>query len=303
MALVCVVGWVPNDPEIVNSAADDGDPGPNQDNLYVTHATDAWTYSLGGVLVAVLDSGCNATHPELVGKIWSQYDFVGEDPIAEDTLGHGTAVTGVLAANTNNAYGMAGAAPQARVLCGKVDSVNVVGTPEDLKQGIRWAHDSGARAINMSIVEQPYDQELADLIAEVSQDTVLVAAAGNYQGYQESVYPAAYPGVLAVAGTTEGGLFAWPGSNWGPYVDISAPAVKVWALSYAGGCCNDNGAGTSLASPQVAAAAAVDFAKDPKKSAEQVRADLLSSAQDRENTGYDEHFGWGLVDFKAAMSS
>lgn len=265
----------------------------------------AWNRSLGGTRVAVLDSGCYKGHLELnEGKVVAQTDKYYNDGIANDENGHGTHVTSILAADTNNGVGISGGAPGARILCAKVMSNSGSSTTDVVMEGMRWAKANGARVINMSLGGGSYQQSFADLTASMySSGIFVVAASGNDNAYRRAYYPAAYPGVMAVAGTERDGTGRYltqnGGSNWGPYVDIAAPGESIWGASISG----SNGYvlynGTSMATPHVAAAGAILASKGARAPA--IFKSLRATADDRGARGRDNVYGSGLVDFHGGL--
>lgn len=293
---VSELAWPPNDPEFRQG---------RQENLRAVDALRAWNVSRGGVRVAVLDSGCYTAHVELnEGKVVAQYDFWYGDTRADDQNGHGTHVASILAADTNNGLGIAGGAPNARLLCAKITSDTGTTTDRRMLDGLQWALDNNAKVVNLSIAGGYHNQAVENKMRQLYDAGVFVAAAaGNEDTYKEADYPAAYPGVMAVAGTTRDGTSrfstSYGGSNRGPYVDLAAPGVDVRG-AYVGGKNVYRGlTGTSMATPHVSAAAALLAAKGRPVGA--IHRQLKLSADDRGVSGRDNAFGHGLVDFHGAL--
>lgn len=278
-----------------------------QDNLKAVDAPQAWDISRGAnVRVAVLDTGCFAGHPELDGgKVAAQTDVYYGDGVADDRNGHGTHVASVLAADTNNRLGIAGAAPEAKVLCAKVLSDSGTGNTRTLLAGLRWARDNGARVVNLSVVGGGYQESEARAFRDLHAGGIFVAAAaGNEYSYRKAVYPAAYPGVTAVTATRRDGTGRWVsgryGSNRGPYIDVAAPGGSIWGAGV-GKPRYRQQSGTSLATPHVSAGAAL-LAAEGAGSAEITTA-IRGAAVDRGANGRDDVFGYGLVNYAAALHS
>jgi subtilisin family serine protease len=141
-------------------------------------------------------------HPEFAGRIVSGYDFVNEDADASDDQGHGTHVAGILAAAMDNGHGSVGIAPGVRIMPVKVINASGSGLWSDIAQGIVYAADHGAQIINLSLGGPVASQVLSDAVRYAAErGAFLVAAAGNAAS-SSPFYPAAYPEVLAVSGTT-----------------------------------------------------------------------------------------------------
>ena len=266
---------------------------------------------LAGVRVAVIDSGVDGTHPELKGRIAAARSFVSGSALV-DTQGHGTFVAGLIAAQTNDGVGIAGLAPPAELLVAKVVGPQRSIPVEAEAKAIRWAVARGARVINMSLggLRDPsdpsrdtYSRLEADAIAyAVSKGVLVVAAVGNSdqspaQPWPYASWPAALPHVLGVSALSrKGGSPEF--SNRDPqFNDIAAPGQGIFsllplALTASHAECLEQGysscgpeeyrsaEGTSFATPQVSAAAAVLFATMPTLSGEQVLALLEESAVD-----------------------
>jgi subtilisin family serine protease len=301
--------------------------------LDADRAFDAWNTvpSLAPVRVAVIDSGVDLGHPELRGRIAAARSFVGGT--AQDTEGHGTFVAGEIAAALDNRLGIAGIAFPARLLVAKVLHKDGSIDPAEEAEAIRWAVAHGARVINLSIggIRDPLDSSV-DLFSPEERDAVadavragalVVASVGNgdlapREPWPYASYPAALPHVLGVAAYARDGsspVF----SNGDPlYVDLAAPGTEILstiprALSTRG-CANRGystcgpkdlreGDGTSFAAPQVAAAAALLFAVNPKLRPDQVSRILESSARDLGSSGRDSRTGWGKLDIAAAIDA
>jgi subtilisin family serine protease len=298
--------------------------------------------ALDRVTVAVIDSGIDATHPELTGRILEAKSFVG-GRARVDPLGHGTFVAGILAAEIDNGIGIAGLAPTADLLVAKVVTPSRAIPVEAEAKAIRWAADNGAQVINMSLgaVRDPIDPNRdsfsrleADAVAyAVSKGAVVVAAVGNAdqaptKPWRYASYPAALPHVLGVSAITQAGAVP-KFSNRDPiYNDLAAPGDEILStfprpLTARFPACSEQGysscgpdeyreaQGTSFATPQVSAAAAVLLAVRPGLRSEQVTAILERSAVDLDveggcvpcNSGRDELSGWGRLDVAAALAS
>ncbi len=253
----------------------------------------------------MVDTGIDANHPDLKGKVIAQHDFVHNDGTANDTAGHGTHVAGTIAASTNNGVGVAGGCPRCRLLAARVLAKNG-GYDSDIARGIVWSANNGARVINLSLGGAAYSTALKRAVDYAyNKGAVVVAAAGN-TGNGTYHYPAAYPDVIAVAATDSADRRA-SFSSYGNWVDVAAPGVDIlstyprWLESnfYEPGYKFMEG--TSMASPHVAALAGLLAAQGRSKS--EIRFRLLSTADDIGPEGRDRYTGAGLIDAAKAVES
>jgi serine protease len=281
----------------------------------------AWQYSVGaGVLVAVLDSGVDATHPDLLGQVLPGIDLVdgATKDGRSDPVGHGTTVAALIAGRSDDSSGVVGIAPQARILPIRVlDTGNKYDDAVVVARGLRWAVDRGASVVNLSLGGAARSAEVAEALQYAADhDVVVVACTGNTGTDTAKVgqvwYPAREAGVVAVAGLTApaptimrapaGGSSAgsagalpemlWPGSITGPQTVLTAPAVNLLGAK-PGGYWRVQG--TSFAAPMVAATAALIRARWPGMSAANVINRLVRTARDLGVTGHDDHYGYGEV--------
>ncbi|WP_432901221.1 type VII secretion-associated serine protease mycosin [Micromonospora matsumotoense] len=270
-------------------------------------AATAWRTSTGrGVTVAVIDSGVDGAHPDLVGQVLPGMDLVspagGDEP---DPVGHGTTVASLIAGRGDDRRGVVGLAPDARILPVRVlDDENRYDDAMIVAKGVRWAVDNGARVINLSLGGSGDSPALAAALDYAfARDVVVVACTGNVATSTTSKvwYPAREPGVIAVAGLERDSENLWSGSITGHATTLTAPATGLvgarppsnyWGVQ-----------GTSFAAPLVTATAALVRARYPEMSAGDVVNRLLSTAKDIGPTGRDDRFGYGLVDPVAALTA
>jgi subtilisin family serine protease len=264
-AVVAQLGTVPNDPLWAD-----------QWGLALVGAPAAWDMTRGSanVVVALLDTGVDAAHPELAGAFVSGYDVWNGDADPADDNGHGTSAAGVLAARGDNRQGVAGMCWSCSVMAVKVLGADGSGTMGSVAAGIVWAADHGAHVISLSLGGTTSTRTLEDAVAyAVAKGVVLVAAAGNSNS-TTAFYPAAYPKVLSVAATTSSDTrYSW--SNYGSWVDLAAPgcnAAPALAGGYQGFC------GTSSATPLVAGLAALALSAKPAAKAADVERALTETA-------------------------
>ncbi len=274
-------------------------------------AETAWPYTTGtGVVVGVVDTGVDGTHPDLAGQVLAGADLVaGTGDGRVDPDGHGTHVAGIVAAVANNNLGVAGAAPGVKILPVRVLDSSGSGWTSDIANGITYAADHGAAVINLSLGGSDDDPAVAAAVSYAqSRDVVVVAAAGNdAEACTATVttdcgnpveYPAGDPGVLAVA-AVDSALAPASFSEHGAQVSLAAPGVKI-ASTYPGASYIYM-SGTSMASPFVAASAALVRAARPALDAKSTAAALLDTATDLGAPGRDDYTGAGLVNPRAAI--
>ena len=229
----------------------------SQWGMVKVEAPQAWDVTTGSpnTNIAVLDTGVDLDHPDLVDKIVSPINF-SSSPTADDVHGHGTHVAGVAAAMTDNGVGVAGLGYSSKIMNVKVLGDTGSGAYSWIVAGIIWAVDNGADIINMSLGGSSPSLTVEDAINYAwSKGVVVVAAAGN-NGDTTPLYPAYYTNCIAVAATDSlDRLASW--SNYGEWVDMAAPGVGIYSTL------KNNGygykSGTSMASPHVAGLAALVF--------------------------------------------
>lgn len=264
-----------------------------------------WEVSVGADIdVAVVDTGVDGSHPDLVGRVAPGASFLGTGGTAQvgggatDPNGHGTHVAGIAAAGAQNGAGIAGVAPLARILPVRVLDSTGSGSSSAVAAGITWAVDNGAEVINLSLGGS-YSAAIATAAdyAE-SRGVVVVAAAGNTGAPNSVMYPAALPKVIAVGSHDSIGSLS-PFSSQGPEVDVAAPGSNV-VSTYPGAQWRFM-QGTSMATPHVAGTVALMLGVDRTRSPEQIRALIRSTAVDAGAPGFDDGFGWGRLDTAAAL--
>ena len=260
-----------------------------------------------GVLVGVVDAGVDATHPDLAGNVLPGTDvFVGSNGGDgwTDTDGHGTRMAGLIAGHGHgpgNADGILGIAPQAKILPARVGTSGFGGLT-DIPDGITWTADHGARVISISAGSSNHTHDLDRAInTALARDIVVVAGAGNVsQGDNAVIYPAAYPGVVAVGGVDQNGNHSRD-SVTGAQLVLSAPSVDITTagLNHRYG----RSSGTSDATAIVAGAAALVRAKFPNLSAAEVIHRLTATAIDKGPPGRDDQYGYGIVNLVGALTA
>ncbi|GIF81251.1 S8 family serine peptidase [Catellatospora bangladeshensis] len=257
-----------------------------------------------GVTIAIVDTGVDGGHPDLAGKLVPGYNSVANNNQTADYDGHGTMVAGIAAANTNNTYGVAGAAYNGRIMPIMVFSGEYA-YDSDIAEGVIWAVDHGAKIVNMSLGGAGQTPVLHEAIKyAVGKGVLVVVAAGN-TGDDSPHYPAMYPEVLTV-GATDHAAALTDFSSWGDHVDLAAPGFDIISTHSRATPLGYNfaygiGAGTSFSSPLVAGVAALVRAKYPSLTPAQVMDKLKSTARDAGPRGIDPYYGHGVLDAYRAL--
>ncbi|MFF0366856.1 type VII secretion-associated serine protease mycosin [Micromonospora sp. NPDC005087] len=271
----------------------------------------AWPLSRGaGVTVAVIDSGVSAVHPLLKGQVLEGRDFNGL-PARQgqcDEAGHGTMVAGIIAGKEGTGVPFSGIAPAARILPIRVlpdtKGTNDEALPGQIAAAIDYAVGQGADVINLSLVTLDRPELEAAVKNALAKRVVLVAAAGNRQEQQQEKtgYPAAYEGVIAVAGVDEQGGHVGTSVS-GAYVDVAAPGLNIVGPAPRGsGYRAEPTGGTSFAAAYVSGVAALVRAAHPQLDSQQV-ADRLERTADNPPDGHNAEIGYGVVNPYRAVSS
>jgi subtilisin family serine protease len=246
------------------------------------------------VLVAVIDSKIDATHPDLAGVIAEQYDALGTPGPAHV---HGTGMAGAIASHSK----LLGVAPKVKLLAVRAFSegkTGAQGTTFNILKGLDWAASKNARIVNMSFAG-PSDSMLRDMLAKAhARGIVLIAAVGNAGPRSPPLYPAADPGVIGVTATDVDDKLL-PQANRGPQVAVAAPGVQVLEPA------PDDGyqvtTGTSVAAAHATGVAALLLARNPGLTPDQVRNLLVRSA--RVIPGNKRDVGAGVIDALGAVEA
>ncbi|MFF0752244.1 type VII secretion-associated serine protease mycosin [Streptomyces sp. NPDC004267] len=288
--------------------------------LDALHTGRVWQTTRGeGITVAVLDTGVDGTHPDLAGSVLTGTDLIGFGATHGDRAWarHGTAMAGIIAGHGHgpgDQDGVLGVAPKARIL-----PVRVIleGTDKQrdkarktrgtaLAEGIRWAADHGADVINLSLGDDsesahPDAGEDAAVQYALAKGVSVVASAGNGGEKGDHIsFPAAYPGVVAVAAVDRYGTHAaFSTSRW--YATVSAPGVDIVIADpdrryY-------EGWGTSAAAAFVSGAVALVRSAHPDLTPAQVKDLLVDTARNRPKEGHSDEKGYGTVDPAAAIDA
>jgi len=277
-----------------------GDLPPANRDQYVAEKldlTEAHRMATGTrVLVALIDSGVDASHPDLAGAIKANFDTSTDDAAPHP---HGTGMAGAIAARRT----LLGVAPRVELLTirafGSSDS-NAESTTFNIIKGLDWAVERAARIVNMSFAGPP-DPRLHDaLLKAFRRGLVLIAAAGNAGQNSPPLYPAADPNVIAVTATdADNALFAR--ANRGNYIAVAAPGVDILVPAPDG--TYQFTTGTSVAAAEVSGVAALLIERNPSLTPDDVRRILMRTAKALGPRGPDRDFGAGLVNAFRAVSS
>jgi thermitase len=290
-------------------------------------AVDGWSvypgsYTTGNAAtIAIVDTGVDSHHPDLTdGRVLTA---LGANCLAEsgacslgsalDDNGHGTHVAGIAAAATNNAVGVAGTAFGAQVIPVKVLDSTAHGSYAAIANGILWAAQHGARAINLSLGGSAYSNTLCDAVTEAIADGAIVIASAGNGSTSAANYPAACAGAVGVAATNSSDKQA-SFSNYGsPDVFLSAPGVSIYSTypnaSYV------SMSGTSMAAPFVTGVAALLLGQQPGRSVTDIKT-ILAQSSDKVGIGYGSDpystcsgctwsaaFGYGRLDIYRALTT
>ncbi len=304
---------VPNDPYY----------SPYQWHLTAVQAEAAWDITTGaGAVVAVLDTGiAEFGHRDGINCLTEPWDILQNDDVPADGDGHGTHVSGTIAQMTNNGTGTAGLAFGACIMPVKVLGDDGSGSFADIADGIHYAVNNGANVINMSLGTDARFGLRSDTLMDAALDyayannVTVVCSSGNEGSRKNVSYPAIYPTTIAV-GATDYTNRVTRYSNKGEGLDIVAPGGDTMRDlnndGYFDGVLQEtfiNGSwnyyffqGTSMASPHVAAAAAMLYAADPELTADEVYQALITSTLDLNEQGYDKTSGYGLLQVYNALT-
>lgn len=277
---------IPNDPNFAN-----------QWHLQAINVENAWDVSQGSsnIPIAILDTGVDPNHPDLQGKLTLGYNFFNNNGDWSDVCGHGTTVAGTAAAITNNGIGVSGVAWNNPIIPIRITDTNCYGYYSSMISGITYAADNGARVANISFAI--FNGAALSDAAQYMNDHGgwVVAAAGNsgkLENYSENPY------IISVSATgSTDSITSW--SSYGPYVDFAAPGSSIYTTRNGGTYATTSG--TSFSSPIVAGVVALVLSNDPTMTSAQAYDALKNSAVDKGTAGWDNYYGWGIVDASGAL--
>ncbi len=244
MVLICLFAGPGQIADLVATAAA-GDPFDNAASAEVNLTSDilvdrqqalgeidwsqVWTpnQSSPGTLVAILDTGVDRDHEDLVGRVVAEVNL-GDSPVVNDLHGHGTHIAGIIAANAGNSIGITGVALESLIMNVKVTDDRGRCDAAAIADGIVWAVDRGADILSISLRLSEPSQELEGAVAYAWNHGVLIIAAAGNEGGSVPQYPAYYPECIAVTATREDGSRA-PLASHGDWVDVAAPGYQVYS--------------------------------------------------------------------------
>lgn len=261
-------------------------------------APSAWSASRGeGVVIAILDTGVDASHADMDGKLLPGYNVADGSRDTSDVHGHGTRVAGAAAAATDNSIGVAAVGWDAQILPVRITNrSDGYATYSDIAQGLTWAADQNAHVANIS-----YDATNSATVASAAEymrnrgGSVVVAAgnAGTDPGYAGSPY------MLSISATTSNDSKAsW--SNYGDWIDLAAPGVGILTTNEGGGYASVSG--TSFASPVTAGVVALVRSANTDLSPETLEDILKTTAHQVTGDEHHPYYGYGRVDASAAVA-
>ena len=287
---------------IATPAATPNDPDfASEWHLSKIQASAAWDLTRGAAItVAVLDSGVDPTHPDLISKLVPGWNFVNSNSDTHDVLGHGTAVAGTIAAATNNSTGVAGVAWSSPIMPLVVLNSSNYANYSDVANATTYAADHGARIINISLGGSSASATLQNAVDYAWSKGAVVFAAASNNSNSTPYYPAACNNVVAVSATTQSDTLA-SFSNYGSWITLSAPGDVILTTVNGGGY--GSWYGTSFASPVAAGVGALVLSKNPSLSPSSLVSILKQTADDLGPSGFDQSFGWGRVNAYKAVSA
>jgi thermitase len=276
----------------------------------VSNSVEGWKISQGSsdLVLAIVDTGVDGTHPELKDKMVAGFDVMNPDTpdsANKDPMGHGTHCAGIAAATANNKIGVAGFAPNVKIQSVRVLDNNGSGTYEGVAQGMVWAAEHGAKVMSMSLGGPSSSKVLEDAVAvAVKNDVLIIAAMGN-SGNEKPSYPAAIKGVMPIGATDSKDKRA-TFSQYGAHISVTAPGVNILSTfpMYASGMpAKEYGSisGTSMATPAAAGVAALVRSKFTAFKAEETRAKIEKGTDDLGDKGWDKYYGFGRINVANAL--
>ena len=262
-------------------------------------APTAWQTTAGaGITIAILDTGVEASHPDLAAQIVPGWNFADNNSNTSDVAGHGTAVAGAAAATLNNGIGVASVAGFAKIMPIRITDAAGWTTSSTIASGLTWAADKGARVANISVSNMPGDSTIQTAANYMrSKGGLVVVAAGN-TGANLNLPDEKAMIVVSATGTSDT-IATW--SSFGSAVRVAAPGDYILSTDV-GGTYNQWW-GTSIASPVAAGVVALIMSARPSLTVAQVESVLQSTATDLGAAGRDIYYGYGKVNAAAAVAA
>lgn len=264
------------EPDYIVRAASSNDPySPDLYSHSLFDLDHAWAISRGSsaVTVAVIDTGVDLNHPDLIDRLADGYDFVDRDSLAMDGHGHGTHCAGIVGATADNNIGVAGVAPLTTIVPVRVLGNDGSGSVSTVIEGIDYAVAHGAKVLSLSLGTSSPSQAMTDAVARaIASGATVFAAAGN-AGTSDRTYPAADGLCIAVA-STDSAKARSSFSNFGSWVQVAAPGSNILSTGLGGTYVRMSG--TSMATPHAAGVAALLYANLGSEASSQVIKERLT---------------------------
>jgi subtilisin family serine protease len=275
-------------------------------------AETGWSISRGSasVLVAVLDTGVNTSHIEFAGRVLDGFDFVNGDPIAEDDHGHGSMVTGILAANADNGFAVAGVDHLCTLLPVKILDEDNFGSAFNLVQGLDYAVGEGADVINLSLIDYPGSLAIRNALLDAAEAGAVLVACGGNGGFGDAdvSWPGASEYTIAVGWTNDQDLRD-PDSGTGGALDLVAPGSGVITVRWdSDEDLTTSFSGCSAATPVVTGIVSLTLAVNSELTSTSLRALLIAGAEDEVGAagedlpGWDPFYGYGRVNLEETLT-
>ncbi|MEM7533819.1 MAG: S8 family peptidase [Chloroflexota bacterium] len=290
--------FTPNDPDLADT------------NLTyaanIIQAFEAWNITTGSeeVIIAIVDTGIVTEHLDIdTSRVLTGYDFVHDDNFPDDENGHGTHITGIIAATINNGVGASGICPKCKLLPVKVLDKQNTGRWSAISEGILYAADQGAHIMNLSLGGQFPPRVLEQAVKYAMNNNVLMVGAGGNTGTETILFPAGYEEVIGVGATNDQDQ-RWDLSSTGPHIELSAPGQSIYSTWGNSKSRSENFvflSGTSMASPHVAAIAGLLLSQDSTLTPETIRQMLIDSSLDLGVVDLDDEYGHGRVNALHAL--
>ncbi len=279
------------------------------------NAVNAWDVTTGstGLKVSILDTGIPLAHPEFAGRLLQGYDFANNDNNPTDDQGHGTNVAGITGAKGNNGSLVAGVNWNCKIIPVKILDATGSGLYSWWVSGITYAVDNGAKVLNMSVGGSSFSQSLADAVTYAYSSGRIVVACMMNNNNNVTYYPAGFTNLISVGAINNrmqrAVPFCWGGgSSFGSHIDFCAPGEMILGLVYNNLGSTSYWCGTSQATPMIAGIISLLLSVDSSLSYTQIYNILKASARDQigppgeDTPGFDNYFGWGLIDARVALN-
>ena len=258
----------------------------------------AWDHTVGtGVTIAILDTGVDATHPDLIGNLVAGYNFYDNNSDTHDVQGHGTSTAGTAAMAGNNLIGSAGVAFTSRIMPIRISDTSGNGYLSMISSGIIWAADQGARVASISFGPLCDSQTVISAAQYMRSKGGVVVVAGGNSGVDEGLAPS---DALTCVSATDANDVKTSWSSFGAYIDVAAPGLSIFTTANGGGY--HAVSGTSFSTPMTAGVYALMMAANPQLAPTQLDAALFSTAVDLGDPGKDTLYGYGRINAAAAVA-